>query len=864
MKLIITEKPSVGREFAKALGVRGLKKGYFENDEWIVTWCLGHLVTLSYPDKYDPALKSWRLDSLPFLPKTYRYEVIKDKEPGSSPSGNPQYDVVEKLLNRRDVTEVYNAGDSGREGEYIQRLVYDMAGCKKPIKRVWINSQTKEEILRGIREAKPSSDYDDLASAAYERAIADYMVGINFTRAMSEKAKSYKPDKKPRAISIGRVRTCVLAMIAEREREIEAFVPTDYFRIEAQAGGMTCKWKAGKDSPYYGPFDLYKDNGLLDEKKADSLLALFRRSPSLRLVSIGTREEKKKAPSLYNLSELQGECSKKLKISPDMTLAIVQSLYEKKLVTYPRTDARVLSTAVAKEIGKNVDGLIEAYPMLAGQIRDQGWLRRAMQYVDDERITDHYAIIPTGHPASGLGPVESKVYDMIARRFLSIFFPPAIYSKTEIELEHEATGEKFFVSDKYLIDEGYLQAASGGHGPGTPSVDVRRFKKGDVLPASFDKVKSQTKPPARYTSGSMILAMENAGNLVEDEELRAQIKGSGIGTSATRAETISKLCRDGYVDLDKKTQVLTPTREGFLAHDLVGSVLPDLESPSATASWEKGLSMVEEGQESPERFRQHMERYVNDGVKRIKDMDPEEIRKIQSRYIKVSEPSRYKIEDVCQCRCGGTIRECDDGESKHFFICTNFKTGGKGKCLFVHSADDGFNVDTVRQLMEEGKADSPNGNGKTFMLGSKQAVGEISEGPGLLCPKCGEVLLRSGAKIKCSSCGFEAWGKSFGREISDDEFRILFRDSVAGPYDGFVGMGGANKGKPFTGYLLFDGSSVYVGEETFHGRQMLKREYIDLAEKGQTEELDGFVSKKGSRFAARLILKKGFISFDFD
>lgn len=866
MKLIITEKPSVGRQFAKVLGVKSLKNGYFENEEWIVTWCIGHLVTLSMPDRYDAGLKRWSLDTLPFLPASYKYEVIE--EDGKD---IPQFAVVKKLLNRRDVTEVYNAGDSGREGEYIQRLVYDMAGCKKPVKRVWINSQTKDEILRGIREARPSSEYDNLAAAAYERAIADYMVGINFSRALSTRAKSFRADKKPRVISIGRVMTCVLAMIAERERERESFVPVDYFRIEALAGGMTCKWKALDRSPYYKSEDLYKDNGLLKEAVADALLGAFRDDPSLKVISIKTREESKKAPSLYNLSELQGDCSKKLKISPEMTLNIVQSLYEHKLTTYPRTDARVLSSAVMKEIGKNLQGLSEKYPELTGMIHDQGWTKRAAAYVDDSKISDHYAIIPTGVPTSGgLSRLEEAVYDMIARRFLSIFFPPAIYSRTEVELVHEATGEKFMVSDKYLVERGYLQAAASEKGTEVPSIDVRSLSDGTILPASFDKVKCQTKPPARYTSGSMILAMENAGNLIEDEELRAQIKGSGIGTSATRAATISKLCRDKYIDLDEKTQTLTPTREGYLVHDLVQMVLGDLESPKVTAGWEQELSLIEKGQADAARFRRYMEDYVRKGVSKIKAMDEGEIKKIQSRYLSQQDlqgQSSYESEEVCACRCGGIIRRLSKPGSA-FYACSKHDRKRQGSCGFIMNAlVYGREIDKslIKELLEKGATDYLDGfsmPGRYRLLLQKGNAVSLQAEKSLLCPRCGEPLARKGAMITCAHCGFETWGKTFGREISDEEFRILFRDSAAGPYEGFISMKKATKGKPFSGYLLFDGSRVYVGEEVVCGRQMLRSEYITLAEQGQTEELSGFKSKKGKDFSAKLVLKDGFVSFD--
>lgn len=867
-KLIITEKPSVGRQFASVLGVKSLKNGYFENDEWIVTWCLGHLVALSYPDKYDPALKRWSLDSLPFLPSSYLYEVITG-DGGTS----TQFNVVKRLLNRRDVTEVYNAGDSGREGEYIQRLVYDMAGCTKPVKRVWINSQTKEEILRGIREAKPSSDYDCLAAAAYERAIADYMVGINFTRAMTEKAKSYKSDNRTRMLSVGRVMTCVLAMVAERERERDDFKPVDFFRIEARAGGMTCKWKATKGSTFYRPEDLYKDSGLLKEADADGLMRTFKASPSLKVMGIQTREEPKKAPYLYNLAELQGDCAKKLKISPEMTLNIVQSLYEHKLTTYPRTDARVLSSAVMKEIDGNLRGLSEKYPQLTGMIHDQGWVRRAAAYVDDKKISDHYAIIPTGVPVSGgLSRLEEAVYDMIARRFLSIFFPPAVYSRTEVELVHEGSGEKFVVSDKYLVDQGYLQAAASGGEAQAPSIDVRSLSRGTILPASFEKAKSQTKPPARYTSGSMILAMENAGKLIEDEDLRAQIKGSGIGTSATRANTISKLCRYGYLDLEEKTQTLTPTQEGYLVHDLVKKVIGDLESPAVTAGWEKQLSMIEKGEMDASQFRRSMEDYVRDGVGKIKAMDDNEVRKIQSRYLDekyLSKPknSGFDAKDICPCRCGGTIRKITKPDSE-FYVCSSHDKKKPGSCGFIMGAavyGRKMDEDLIRELMEKGCTDYLDGfsmpDRYRLILQEGQSVILQAE-KSLLCPRCGKPLSRQGFKIKCQNCGFETWGKTFGREISDEEFRILFRDSAAGPYDGFISMKKATKGRPFSGYLLFDGAKVYVGEEVICGRQMLRSEYITLAEQGRTEELEGFKSRKGKDFSARLILKDGFVAFD--
>lgn len=612
-RLIITEKPSVAQQFAKTLKVSGKQDGYIENDEWVITWCVGHLVTLSFPEKYDPALKKWSLETIPFLPETYKYEVVQNVK--------KQFSIVKKLLNRPDVSVIYNAGDSGREGEYIQRLVFQESGTKKPVKRVWIDSQTDAEILRGIKEAKDSSEYDRLSDAAYMRAIEDYAIGINFSRALSCKfGWKFNQDvktKKYTPIAVGRVMTCVLGMIVEREREIENFVPVDYFRLEADHGDFKSSWKAVDGSKYFESDLLYNDGGFRDKKDAEVLLRELEQDPALTVVKAETKSENKSAPLLYNLAELQSDCSKALKISPDETLKIAQSLYEKKLTTYPRTDARVISSAVAKELDKTLNGLSKDNDGLEGFVKAAlgNWKSiEKSRYCDDKKITDHYAIIPTGDTGK-LDGLEAEVYKMIKRRFLAIFFPPAEYKKTNIEFVH-ANKEKFFASEKFLVKLGYLEVM--GEQLKDVSENLTGLKNGDVSNCSFQIATSTTQSPKRYTSGSMILAMENAGNLIEDEELREQIKGSGIGTSATRAEVINKLCKNFYIKLDKKTQVLSPSEVGFAVYDIVKDNIPNLLSPKMTANWEKGLSQIENGEITAQKYRGILEKFVRDTVEEVK------------------------------------------------------------------------------------------------------------------------------------------------------------------------------------------------------------------------------------------------------
>ena len=663
--LYIAEKPSVAQEFAKALKINGQRRdGYLESQDSVVTWCVGHLVTMSYPEKYDIKYKRWSLDTLPFLPREFKYEVI--------PGVQKQFEIVKGLLNREDVDTIYVCTDSGREGEYIYRLVAQMAGVHgKKEKRVWIDSQTEEEIMRGIREAKDLSAYDNLSASAYLRAKEDYLMGINFSRVLTLRygnSVSNYLNTKYQAISVGRVMTCVLGMVVRREREIRAFVKTPFYRvlssIALEGENFEGEWRAVEGSRYFQTPYLYKENGFKEKAYAEKLIQELSVSQPLQCTveKIERKKENRNPPLLFNLAELQNVCSKLFKISPDETLKIVQELYEKKLVTYPRTDARVLSTAAAKEIYKNISGLrnYEHTAEIAQHIIEQGNYKNLAKtrYVNDKQITDHYAIVPTGQGLNALRSVSltaQRVYETIVRRFVCIFYPPAVYQK--ISLVTKIQNESFFSSFKVLLDEGYLKVAtnsfakrkaadamSGGNRAGAAGNEgseeedpdtgknggnkaddsaedmacdtrllaaLQNLKKGDILSVDSLSIKEgETSPPKRYNSGSMILAMENAGQLIEDEELRAQIKSCGIGTSATRAEILKKLCNIKYLALNKKTQVITPTLLGEMIFDVVNCSIRQLLNPELTASWEKGLNYVAEGSITEQEYMDKLEHFI--------------------------------------------------------------------------------------------------------------------------------------------------------------------------------------------------------------------------------------------------------------
>ncbi len=635
--LFIAEKPSVAQEFAKALKINTARRdGYLEGDTAVITWCVGHLVTMSYPEVYDEKYKKWSLATLPFLPEKFLYEVI--------PGVAKQFKIVSSLLNRSDVDTIYVCTDSGREGEYIYRLVEQQANVDKQTKkrrRVWIDSQTEEEILRGIEKAKDLSEYDHLADAAYLRAKEDYLMGINFSRLLSLKygnTISNYLNTKYTVISVGRVMTCVLGMIVRREREIRAFVKTPFYRVVSTLGcqdsEVEAEFRAVEGSAWFASPKLYKENGFKEKQDAEALIAQLRQTDSFVAAADGIerKKEKKNPPLLFNLAELQNDCSRLFKISPDETLRTVQELYERKLVTYPRTDARVLSTAVAKEIYKNIRGLGSYAPVAAyaAEVLETGNYKgiNKSRYVNDKQITDHYAIIPTGQGLNALAklpPQSVKVYELIARRFLSIFYPAAVYQK--INLTAAIGREKFFASVKVLEEPGYLKVANVKTGK-EDNVDpklleaLRTLRKGTKLEIKALEIKEgETSPPKRYNSGSMILAMENAGQLIEDEELREHIRGSGIGTSATRAEILKKLVANKYIALNKKTQILTPTLLGEMIFDVVSVSIRSLLNPELTASWEKGLTYVAEGSITPEEYMTKLNTFVRRHTENVLSMN---------------------------------------------------------------------------------------------------------------------------------------------------------------------------------------------------------------------------------------------------
>ena len=626
-KLLITEKPSVAMEFAKVLKVgTNRKNGYIENEEWVITWCVGHLVTMSYPEKYDEKLKFWRLETLPFIPKEYKYEVI--------PNVQKQFDIIKGLLTREDIETIYVSTDSGREGEYIYRLVDKMIGVQgKEKKRVWIDSQTEEEILRGIKEAKNLSEYDSLSDSAYLRAKEDYLIGINFSRLLTivygrKLAEKIKEDKT--SISIGRVMTCVLGMIVSREREIRNFVKTKYYKINAEFGeenAFTGEWKVNEKSVFYESPKLYNESGLKKESDAKEFIESLTGKKAI-ITEVKKTKQKEKAPLLFNLAEIQNECTKRFKIKPSETLEIIQSLYEKKLVTYPRTDARVLSTAVAKEISKNLNGLFknlktdeEINEYMTKMINEKYPINNLAKtkYVNDSKITDHYAIIPTGQGFENyakLPDLHREIYRVIVKRFIAIFYPDAEFNKINVTVNIE--NETFYTSEKICTKVGYLEVLKAKEDT-IETESLKNLRKNQEIDVKNISIKeAETTPPTRYNSGSIILAMENAGKLIEEEELREQIKGAGIGTSATRAEIIKKLEKIQHININSKTQIITPTEKGESIFDVVNNSMPDMLNPKLTASWEKGLDMVAKKEIPPTEFMNKLEDYIQNKFKKIR------------------------------------------------------------------------------------------------------------------------------------------------------------------------------------------------------------------------------------------------------
>ncbi len=851
--LIITEKPSVAQEFARILGVSGRNDGYIENDKYVITWCVGHLVEMVYPEAYDEKYKRWRLEDLPFLPEEYKYNVI--------PNVSKQYDTVHKMLFREDIETVYWAGDAGKEGQTIEENIRRFGGVRPGMKelRVWIDSQTEEEILRGIREAKLMAEYDNLAKSGIMRTIEDYAMGINFSRAMSVKYGKLLNDaaatKSYTAIAVGRVMTCVLGMVVIREREIRNFAETPFYRV---VGGflpegaeteetVTAEWKAVNGSKYFESPLLYKENGFKKRESAENLIGeLDGKQAVVKSLERGT--SRKKAPLLFNLAELQAECSKRYKISPDETLQVAQDLYEKKLTTYPRTDARVLSTAVAKEIGKNLNRLktYEPTKTYTERILKEGTYRNIArtQYTDDSKITDHYAIIPTGQltELGSLSDLQRRVYDLIVRRFLSIFYPAAEYETTKLVVQVGA--EQLFASAKALKNPGFLEIM------GRPGNDENKeeesagllklagqLKTGDPLKVdSYEIKEGKTAPPKRYTSGSMVLAMENAGQLIEEEELREQIKGSGIGTSATRAEIIRKLVRIGYLNLNKKTQVLSPEAIGEMVFEVVSMTVPALLNPKMTASWEKGLDGITRGTVIMEDYRSKLEEFIRkETVSMIEhDLTGNLAAKIHPFVKKGGRglAAKKKIEAVCPV-CGGEMETTPFG-----YGCSNYKKDGNG-CKFSIGTIAGRDLEEeeVVELLTKGHTEVLSGfiskSRKRFsaaLVLEKDEEGKVSINFNF---SKNEPEILEG--VKCPVCGSDMEITSFGYSC------VKHRN---------------------------DPESCYFSIGKIAGKSLGVDDLTDLLQKGETEVLKGFTAKNKKKFSAALCLKTGedgrkTVEFDF-
>ncbi len=854
--LIITEKPSVAREFASVLHVNGRQNGYIENQDYVITWCVGHLVGMVYPESYDIKYKKWRLEDLPFLPEEYKYDVIKDVK--------GQYDIVHKMLHREDISRVYWAGDAGKEGQTIEENIRNFGGVREGMEelRVWIDSQTEEEILRGIREAKPMSAYENLGKSGIMRTIEDYAMGINFSRVMSVRYGNLLNDaaatKSYTAIAVGRVMTCVLGMVVIREREIRNFAETPFYRVigSFSGAGIEGEWKAVEGSLYFQSPLLYRENGFKEEKDAAALIRELEGKPA-KVLSVEQSVTKKRAPLLFNLAELQAECAKRFKVSPDETLQAAQELYEKKLTTYPRTDARVLSSAVAKEIAKNISRLSE-YEPVSGFAKDIMERRlyaniAKTQYTDDSKVTDHYAIIPTGQ-LSGLrtlGSLQKAVYELIVRRFLSIFYPPAEYQNVKLTVGVEK--EQFFANAKVLKTPGYLAVASQPSKKSEENEDEEAaadpkallklagtLKNGDSIETCGYRVKNgKTSPPKRYTSGSMVLAMENAGQLIEDEELREQIKGSGIGTSATRAEIIQKLVRIGYLNLNKKTQVLSPDNLGEMVYEVVNMTVPALLNPKMTASWEKGLEGITRGTVDFWDYRKKLEDFIRTETLKmigqdIKEPLAEKISAFAGKGAKGAGAKR-KIGALCPA-CGGEMVTTPFG-----YGCSNYKKDKSG-CNFNigQIAGKTLSEENVKQLLTETRTDTIRGfkskAGKKF--DACLTVKKNEEGVPEIQFDFEHVEAKPVRNAKCPLCG---------------------GGIVTTPF----GYGCAN-------YRKEDENSCRFAIGKIAGKSLTENNVRQLLSDGTTDTLRGFLSKSGKKFDARLTLAKDEndkvtgIKFDFN
>ena len=919
MKIIVAEKPSVGRAYADILGVTDAKDGYMESEEWIVTWAVGHLVSLSYPEKYDEKYAKWNIADLPFLPEKYKYEVIKDVK--------KQFEIIKKLFNRSDIDVIFYAGDSGREGLYIMALIRMLSGHNPGAteKVVWIDSQTKAEVLRGIRDAKPLSAYKNLSDSGYMRAIEDFAVGINFSRALSvlygRILNNAIASTKYIPISVGRVMTFVLGMIVQREYEIAAFTPTPFYKvqslIEVDGEHFIAEWRASeKTQAELGP-KMYQNNGFLKEEDANAFISKL--SNEIIIKNVSKTVEKKNAPLLFNLAELQSECSKRFKISPSKTLEVAQSLYEKKLTTYPRTDARVLTTAIAGEIEKNIKGLAtaaiperlkEAAMKILSDSKYIGLDKT--RYVDDTKVTDHYAVIPTGETANyaSLSELEKNVYQLILKRFLAIFLPPAEYAK--IAVEETAGTESFFYTGKALSKKGYLELYQDEEKEKEERKQLllaQKLSEGSIYEGGYQTKRGETQPPKRYTSGSIILAMENAGKLIEEEELREQIKSSGIGTSATRAETIEKLCRLLYIRIDSKTQVIYPQSLGYMVYEVVRLTLPNMLSAKMTASWEKGLNEIVDGSVTREDYHNKLNTYIERQMGILRGNDKtEEIKKVISPYAVKGASREIGKELTLLCPvCKSPLRV-----SKYGYMCSAYDKESGCKFAIGEIAGIMLKESDVEKLLSAGITDIIKGfkskSGKKFEAKIKIGEGgklsfdfperELDKETLYLC-RCKKPLTEKMYTYECE-CGVKFSKEVAGYKLSEGDIKALMEGKETEVINGLK----AKSGNTFSAALKYDDENglQYVFPERETGSESkviskieckycnkpivverwnytctcglkIPRELCsktitesmlsDLMKKGKTAKMTGYRSKAGKNFSAVLELSGKEVKFKF-
>ncbi|MCR5256110.1 MAG: topoisomerase C-terminal repeat-containing protein [Acetatifactor sp.] len=875
-KLIITEKPSVARDFARVLNVKGNGQGFIENDEYVISWCFGHLVEMVYPEEYDIKYKRWNLEDLPFLPEKYKYGVIN--------SSKDQYKIVNSLLHREDIDVVYWAGDSGKEGQTIEENIRNYGGVRDGMRelRVWIDSQTDDEIKRGINEAKPMSDYFRLGKSGIMRTIEDYALGINFSRALSVKYGKLINDaaatKSYTAIAVGRVMTCVLGMVVDREREIRNFTETPFYRVcgNFSEGKLEAEWHAVPGSKYDNSPLLYKENGFKKKESAEELIS-FLSGKNAHIEKLEKGNSKKKAPLLFNLAELQSECSKIFKISPAETLAVIQELYEKKLTTYPRTDARVLTTAVAKEIGKNLYGLKNYAPVksFVENIISKNFYRgiEKTHYTDDSKVTDHYAIIPTGFTGSldSLPDKHKRIYDLIVRRFLSIFYPAAEFATAKAVID--ISGEKFQMSCKVLTNPGYMEISgipksSDENNDSDENISkkeildiLNRLSEGDSIDVSEFVIKEgKTAPPKRYTSGNLILAMENAGNLIEDEELREQIKNTGIGTSATRGEILEKLVRIGYLNQNNKTQIITPEKLGEMIYEVVFLSVPSLLNPEMTASWEKGLEGIINGSVDDVDYRRKLEDYIRRETNKMIGNDL-----TNSIAANINQFTGKESKGIATIKplgincpvCGGELNKTSFG-----YGCSNYRNESI-KCRFGMGQIAGIDIneEDFKDLIVKGKTRVISGftgknkskfsasillykdeNGRyTTRFDFSENVNEPVEG--VQCPACGGSIVKTGYGYACENRFKEAEsekcyfgiGEIAGKKISENDLLSLLNNGETGIINGFK----TKKNTPFAAKIKLskneDGRFVTVFD--FEGVETQKLEGVKCPDCGGPIEI---------------------------